>query len=170
MTDPFQHRTRLIVISIPIREAFGYDLSTPLDAIRETYRFNVSCQGSVPQTIVAFLESTEFEDAVRNAISMGGDADTMADPVCGQYPGQMLARYTIYRGKRPSVEPFPNGIRKDTRKHTKHCLRPSERMVNEWAPRSPARDAACHVLPCLRPKCPKLAEILSISPPVRLPF
>lgn len=57
---------------------FGYDLSTPLDAIRDGYTFDVSCQGSVPQAIRAFLESTDYEDAVRNAISLGGDADTMA--------------------------------------------------------------------------------------------
>lgn len=57
---------------------FGYDLSTPLNAIRETYEFDVSCQGSVPQAIVAFLDAADFEDAIRNAISLGGDADTMA--------------------------------------------------------------------------------------------
>ncbi len=61
-----------------IVEAFAYDLATPLDAIRETYEFDISCQGSVPQSIVAFLEATDFEDAIRNAISLGGDADTMA--------------------------------------------------------------------------------------------
>lgn len=61
-----------------IEDNFGYDLSTPLDVIRETYAFDVSCQGSVPQSIVAFLEATDFEDTVRNAISLGGDADTMA--------------------------------------------------------------------------------------------
>ncbi len=59
-------------------DVFGYDLSTPLNAIRETYEFDVSCQGSVPQAIVAFLEAADFEDAIRNAISLGGDADTMA--------------------------------------------------------------------------------------------
>ena len=59
-------------------DVFGYGLSTPLNAIRETYEFDVSCQGSVPQAIVAFLEATDFEDAIRNAISLGGDADTMA--------------------------------------------------------------------------------------------
>ena len=61
-----------------IVDAFGYDLSTPLDEIRETYEFDVSCQGSVPQSITAFLEAVDFEDAIRNAISLGGDADTMA--------------------------------------------------------------------------------------------
>jgi ADP-ribosylglycohydrolase len=59
-------------------DVFGYDLSTPLNAIREHYEFDVSCQGSVPQSILAFLEAVDFEDAIRNAISLGGDADTMA--------------------------------------------------------------------------------------------
>jgi ADP-ribosylglycohydrolase len=53
-------------------------LSAKLDDIRADYAFDVSCQGSVPQSIIAFLQSTDFEDAVRNAISLGGDADTMA--------------------------------------------------------------------------------------------
>jgi len=57
---------------------FGYDLSQRLDDIRDSYRFDVSCQGSVPQSIIAFLESVSWEDAIRNAISLGGDADTMA--------------------------------------------------------------------------------------------
>ena len=61
-----------------IERAYGYDLSARLDDIRPRYFFDVSCQGSVPQSIIAFLESTDYEDAVRNAISLGGDADTMA--------------------------------------------------------------------------------------------
>jgi ADP-ribosylglycohydrolase len=56
----------------------GYDLSTPLDELRESYLFDVSCEGSVPQSIRAFLESDSVEQAIRLAISMGGDADTMA--------------------------------------------------------------------------------------------
>lgn len=65
-------------IKAHIEREFGYDLSQRLDDIREQYRFDVSCQGSVPQSIIAFLEANGFEDAVRNAISLGGDADTMA--------------------------------------------------------------------------------------------
>lgn len=61
-----------------VQDHFGYRLDQSLDEIRETYSFDVSCQGSVPQSIVAFLESDDYEDAVRNAISLGGDADTMA--------------------------------------------------------------------------------------------
>jgi ADP-ribosylglycohydrolase len=61
-----------------IEERFEYFLDETLDELRPTYRFDASCQWSVPQSIIAFLESTEYEDAVRNAISLGGDADTMA--------------------------------------------------------------------------------------------
>ena len=57
---------------------FGYDLDRTLDSIRPTYSFDVSCQGTVPQAIVAFLESDSYEDAIRNAISLGGDSDTLA--------------------------------------------------------------------------------------------
>ena len=63
---------------LSIRKHSAYDLSFSLDEIRPDYRFDVSCQGSVPQAIVAFLESVDFEDAVRNAISIGGDSDTIA--------------------------------------------------------------------------------------------
>ena len=55
-----------------------YPLDFTLDSIRADYSFDVSCQGSVPQAIEAFAESVSFEDAVRNAISIGGDSDTIA--------------------------------------------------------------------------------------------
>jgi ADP-ribosylglycohydrolase len=61
-----------------IEDHFDYSLEETLEKLRPTYEFDISCQGSVPQSIIAFLESTSFEDAVRNAISLGGDADTMA--------------------------------------------------------------------------------------------
>ena len=61
-----------------IEDEYGYNLSFTLDEIRPGYQFDVSCQGSVPQAIVAFLESTDFEDAIRNAVSIGGDSDTIA--------------------------------------------------------------------------------------------
>lgn len=61
-----------------IETEYGYDLSKTQDEIRPDYRFDESCQGTVPQAITAFLESTDFEDAIRNAISLGGDSDTLA--------------------------------------------------------------------------------------------
>lgn len=61
-----------------IERNLGYDLSPTLNEIRPSYRFNETCRETVPQAIVAFLESTNFEDAIRNAISLGGDSDTLA--------------------------------------------------------------------------------------------
>jgi len=61
-----------------ISERFGYDLERPLKEIRTTYSFKIACQESVPESIIAFLEADNFEEAVRNAVSLGGDADTMA--------------------------------------------------------------------------------------------
>jgi ADP-ribosylglycohydrolase len=59
-------------------ESKYYKLDFTLDDIRSSYSFNETCQGSVPQAIEAFLESENFEDAVRNAVSIGGDSDTIA--------------------------------------------------------------------------------------------
>ncbi len=61
-----------------IEKTFGYNLSRTLDEIRPTYTFDVTCQGSVPIAIISFLESDSYEDAVRKAISVGGDSDTIA--------------------------------------------------------------------------------------------
>jgi ADP-ribosylglycohydrolase len=61
-----------------IGQKFGYDLHRSIEEIRPAYRFDVSCQGSVPEAIIAFLDSGSYEEAVRKAISLGGDADTQA--------------------------------------------------------------------------------------------
>jgi ADP-ribosylglycohydrolase len=61
-----------------VEKQFGYDLSRTSATIRETYQFNESCQETVPEAITAFLDSEDYEDAVRLAISLGGDADTLA--------------------------------------------------------------------------------------------
>ena len=66
--------------TIPVK--YGYDLNRTLDEIRPDYRFDVSCRGSVPEAIIAFLESNSLEDCVRNAISIGGDSDTIAAMAC----------------------------------------------------------------------------------------
>ncbi|HIM93515.1 MAG TPA: ADP-ribosylglycohydrolase family protein [Campylobacterales bacterium] len=61
-----------------ITTEFEYDLSRTVDEIRPTYKFEVSCQKSVPESIICFLDSNSFEDCIRNCVSLGGDADTMA--------------------------------------------------------------------------------------------
>jgi ADP-ribosylglycohydrolase len=67
-----------ITIRKEITSRFGYDLKRTVDEIRPVYSFDVSCQGSVPESIICFLDSNDFESSVRLAISLGGDADTMA--------------------------------------------------------------------------------------------
>lgn len=57
---------------------FNYNLNRTVENIRPNYRFDVSCQGSVPESIVAFLDADDYESTIKNAISLGGDADTMA--------------------------------------------------------------------------------------------
>jgi ADP-ribosylglycohydrolase len=66
------------VIKDYIEKRFGYDLQRSWEDIRPSYCANETCQGSVPQAIIAFLDSTSFEDAIRKAVSLGGDADTQA--------------------------------------------------------------------------------------------
>lgn len=61
-----------------VSATFGYELQDTLDHLRPGFRFDVSCQGTVPPALIAFLESTDFEDAIRNAVSLGGDSDTLA--------------------------------------------------------------------------------------------
>lgn len=81
---------------------YYYPLDFALDDIRDTYAFDESCQGTVPQAITAFLESADFEDAIRNAISIGGDSDTVAAITGGiaqayyGVPGAIRARALPY--------------------------------------------------------------------------
>jgi ADP-ribosylglycohydrolase len=61
-----------------IQRQFGYDLAATVDTLRPGYAFDVSCQGTVPAALIAFLDAESYEDAVRNAVSLGGDSDTLA--------------------------------------------------------------------------------------------
>lgn len=69
-----EHKTK---IQEYVEEHFGYNLHQTIDEIRPSYHFDETCQGSVPQAIIAFLESDCYEDAIRKAISLGGDSDTL---------------------------------------------------------------------------------------------
>ncbi|NLD38327.1 MAG: ADP-ribosylglycohydrolase family protein [Desulfatiglans sp.] len=66
------------MIKKEIHDRLNYDLDRSVDEIRVNYTFDVSCQGTVPEAIICFLESRSYEDAIRNAISLGGDSDTLA--------------------------------------------------------------------------------------------
>ncbi len=80
--DPLPHLVRASAskeeIKKYIEDNFAYNLNESLDQIRTYYGFYETCPGSVPQVIRAFLESSDYEDAIRKAISIGGDSDTIA--------------------------------------------------------------------------------------------
>ena len=67
-----------VQIGALLSDRFGYDCTTELSVLQRRGEFDVTCQGTIPAAAVAFLQSTDFEDAVRNAVSFGGDADTLA--------------------------------------------------------------------------------------------
>ncbi len=85
-----------------ISSRFGYDLSRSHAEIRPGYSFDVSCQGSVPEALICFLDSRDYEDAVRKAVSLGGDSDTQAciagaaaHSFYGQLPADILRNTKI---------------------------------------------------------------------------
>jgi len=80
-----------------IESDIGYRLDQSIEEIRPGYRFEATCKGSVPEAIVAFLESSSHEDAIRKAVSIGGDSDTiacmagaLAEAEYGPVPGELL--------------------------------------------------------------------------------
>lgn len=89
-------------IKARVETLFGYDLDQRLAEIRPDYAFDASCAGSVPQAIIAFLESDDFEDAIRKAISIGGDSDTIACMTGGiaqayyqKIPAQLISKTNL---------------------------------------------------------------------------
>lgn len=106
-----------------VTSRLGYDLNRTVDDIRPTYHFDETCQGTVPQAIVAFLDSTDWEDAVRNAISLGGDADTLAcitGGIAEAYYGEVPA--AILDEVRTRVD--PRMVEVIERFSSKHPIRP----------------------------------------------
>lgn len=82
-----------------IENTFKYNLSRRIEDIRDTYSFDSSCQGSVPEAIIAFLQSSDFEDAIRLAVSLGGDADTQAcitGAIAASFYNEMPSRISNY--------------------------------------------------------------------------
>lgn len=81
-----------------VEQTFAYDLSRRLDDIRPSYQFDVSCQGTVPPAIIAFLESRDFEDAIRKAISLAATVTPwLASRVASPMPSMAVCRPTSKR-------------------------------------------------------------------------
>lgn len=97
-----------------------YPLNMKLNEIRQIYHFDVTCQGTVPQAIIAFLESESFEDAIRNAVSLGGDSDTLA-AITGSVAE---AYYGIPKELRDRAMEYPDGF-------LKSVLTDAEADINE---------------------------------------
>jgi len=98
-----------------VAENFGYNLNRTVASIRPNYSFDVSCQGSVPESIIAFLDSSDFEDSIRKAISLGGDSDTIAcitgsiaQAFYGEIPASMIeyCRENLDASLLPIVDDF----------------------------------------------------------------
>ena len=93
-----------------VSETFGYNLDRSCDNIRPTYGFDGSCQGTVPESIIAIRDSKDYEDAIRLCISLGGDADTMGaitGAIAGAYYNRMP--YALYKF---GMEKLPDDIKK----------------------------------------------------------
>ncbi len=100
-------------IRMLITERFGYDLDRTVTEIRPSYSFDVSCQGTVPEAIIALLDSDSYEDAIRNAISLGGDSDTLACITGGV------------------AEAFYGGVPEEIRAKVQECLTPDLWEITE---------------------------------------
>ncbi|NWF83200.1 MAG: ADP-ribosylglycohydrolase family protein, partial [Bryobacteraceae bacterium] len=106
-----------------IENRFGYDLSRTCGEIRPAYGFHESCQRTVPEAITAFLESSSFESAVRLAVSLGGDSDTLACITGG------IAQ-AFYGGVPPAVEQMvyatlDDGLRSVTKEFIQRFVSPA---------------------------------------------
>ena len=99
-----------------VEQTFGYDLSRTCDEIRPGYRHVETCQQTVPEAIVAFLESTGVEDALRNAVSLGGDSDTLA---------------CITGGIAEAFYGMPPELREETLKHLPEDLRTAYELFRQ---------------------------------------
>jgi len=104
-----------------IEKTFGYDLHRSCDEIRPAYRFNETCQGSCPEAVIAFLDSHDYESAIRLAISLGGDSDTiacMAGGIAAAYYGipAWMVKYVV-------TEYLPQNIRDIIRLFDEACTK-----------------------------------------------
>jgi ADP-ribosylglycohydrolase len=97
-----RHDAAPALIRRQIAERFGYDLGQSVEQIRAWYAFDISCKGTVPPAIVCALEASGYEDAIRNAVSLGGDTDTLA---------------CITGGIAEALHGVPRQIREEARSH-----------------------------------------------------
>lgn len=102
-----------------VTRTFGYDLNRTCDDIRPGYHFEASCQETVPQSIIAFLDSKDYEDAIRLTVSLGGDADTMGaitGAIAAAYYGEIPEEICLFTMSR-----LPNDLKQIVTRFNQHC-------------------------------------------------
>lgn len=120
-----------------IENEFHYDLNRTLDEIRPSFHMDETCQKTVPEAIIAFLEARDFEDAIRNAVSLGGDTDTL-----GAITGSIAEAYfgisetlisecrnRINKDMRDVVDAFYSFVREDDSPNTNQMI---EKAINQY--------------------------------------
>lgn len=120
-----------------IENEFHYDLNRTLDEIRPSFHMDETCQKTVPEAIIAFLEARDFEDAIRNAVSLGGDTDTLGaitGSIAEAYFGisEILiseCRNRINKDMRDVVDTFYSLVRKDDSPNTNQMI---EKAINQY--------------------------------------
>ena len=120
-----------------IENEFHYDLNRTLDEIRPSFHMHESCQKTVPEAIIAFLEAKDFEDAIRNAVSLGGDTDTLGaitGSIAEAYFGipealRSECRNRINKDMRDVVDTFYSLVRKDDSPNTNQMI---EKAINQY--------------------------------------
>ena len=120
-----------------IENEFHYDLNRTLDEIRPSFHMDETCQKTVPEAIIAFLEARNFEDAIRNAVSLGGDTDTL-DAITGSIAEAYFGisetlisecRNRINKDMRDVVDAFYSLVRKDDSPNTNQMI---EKAINQY--------------------------------------
>ena len=120
-----------------IENEFHYDLNRTLDEIRPSFHMHETCQKTVPEAIMAFLEAKDFEDAIRNAVSLGGDTDTLGaitGSIAEAYFGipealRSECRNRINKDMRDVVDTFYSLVRKDDSPNTNQMI---EKAINQY--------------------------------------
>lgn len=120
-----------------IENEFHYDLNRTLDEIRPSFHMHETCQKTVPEAIIAFLEAKDFEDATRNAVSLGGDTDTLGaitGSIAEAYFGipealRSECRNRINKDMRDVVDTFYSLVRKDDSPNTNQMI---EKAINQY--------------------------------------
>lgn len=120
-----------------IENEFHYDLNRTLDEMRPSFHMHETCQKTVPEAIIAFLEAKDFEDAIRNAVSLGGDTDTLGaitGSIAEAYFGipealRSECRNRINKDMRDVVDTFYSLVRKDDSPNTNQMI---EKAINQY--------------------------------------